>query len=81
MPAMDTTQLAGYAAGGMTLAAHVPYVASILRGETRPNRASWLIWCTVSAILAASYRQVADNDAFWMPVAYSTGAAVVLGLS
>ncbi len=37
------TVVAGWVAGVLSLVAFVPYIVAILRGETRPNRATWWI--------------------------------------
>jgi hypothetical protein len=63
----------GIVAGIISLAAFVPYILSILRGETKPNRASWLIWTVVGGMLAVSYRESGAGDAIWVPVSYVVG--------
>ena len=32
----------------------LPYIAAILRGQTRPSKASWVIWSTLNAVTLAS---------------------------
>ncbi|MGD2148283.1 MAG: hypothetical protein PVH41_16445 [Anaerolineae bacterium] len=81
MLAHSIAPMAGYLAGALSLAGFAPYVASILRGETKPNRASWFIWLVVSLIIAVSYRDAGADFAFLMPVAYTVGSSVVASLS
>jgi hypothetical protein len=44
----------GVLAGILQLAAGVPYIRDILRGSTRPQRATWTIWTTLSLVVLAS---------------------------
>ena len=62
---MSIGEIAGVIAGVLALTAFVPYIIAILRGSTRPNRATWFIW----------------HDTLWVPVAYVAGPLVVAVLS
>jgi hypothetical protein len=44
----------GIIAGVLQLVASAPYVRDILRGSTKPHRATWLIWTTLSFVVLAS---------------------------
>ncbi len=44
----------GLGAGVLSTLAFVPYVRDVLRGDTQPERASWLIWSVLSAIAFGS---------------------------
>lgn len=77
----DITAVAGKVAGIIALAALVPYVLSILRGETKPNRATWWIWTVVGFMLGASYYSSGANHTIWVPVSFSIGPLVVAFLS
>jgi hypothetical protein len=71
----------GVLAGGISVVDSVPYVRDILRGRTRPYRATWGIWTLlgVTAFLA----QLADG-ASWsllMVGAQAVGMTLVFGLS
>jgi hypothetical protein len=81
MFAHNIAPIAGYIAGIVSLVAFVPYILSILRKETRPNRASWFIWLVVSLIIALSYREAGADYAFIVPIAYSTGTTIIASLS
>lgn len=39
--------------GLIMLVAFIPYIRAILRGETKPSKASWLIWATLDIITFA----------------------------
>jgi hypothetical protein len=77
----DIASIAGKLAGTISLAAYVPYILSILRKETKPNRASWIIWAIVSSIIALSYREAGASYAFLAPVGYVIGSIIVVMLS
>ena len=77
----DIASIAGKLAGIISLAAYVPYILSILRKETKPNRASWIIWAIVSTIIALSYREAGASYAFLAPVGYVIGSTIVFILS
>jgi hypothetical protein len=77
----DIASIAGKLAGIISLAAYIPYILSILRKETKPNRASWIIWAIVSTIIALSYREAGASYAFLAPVGYVIGSTLVFILS
>ena len=77
----EIAPIAGKLAGIISLAAYAPYILSILRKETKPNRASWIIWAIVSTIIALSYREAGASYAFLAPVGYVIGSTIVFILS
>lgn len=77
----DMPAFAGKVAGIVSLAAFVPYILAILRGETKPNRATWWIWTVVGFMLAASYYSSGANHSIWVPVSYVIGPLVTALLS
>ena len=68
--------IAGRLAGLLSLAAFVPYVAAILRRQTRPNRAAWWIWTANGLVLGASYYASGAENTIWVPVSYVVGPAL-----
>ena len=54
---------------------------AILRGQTRPNRATWWIWTTAGLVLAASYYFSGAETTIWVPVSYIVGPLVTALLS
>ena len=40
----------GTASGALGALAFLPYIANVLQGRSSPQRASWLIWATISTI-------------------------------
>lgn len=51
--ALSHTALALIAAA-LTLAGFIPYILSILRGQTRPHLYSWLIWAIATLVVGAA---------------------------
>lgn len=50
---MDTKYVLTLIAGGLFLLGFIPYIRAILRGETKPAKASWMIWATLDTITIA----------------------------
>ncbi len=73
--------VSGWLSGVVALAAFVPYVRGVLRGQTRPSTASWWIWTAVGAILCASYFSVGARTTIWTPIGYVIGPLVIAVLS
>jgi len=65
--------LVGQIAGAIALAGFAPYLLSIARGRTVPNRATWWIWTVVGATQCASYYAAGARDSIWVPVGYVIG--------
>jgi pimeloyl-ACP methyl ester carboxylesterase len=71
----------GMTSGAVALASFVPYIRSILRGQTRPNRASWIIWAFAEIITTATYAASGAGDTLWIAAGYSLGTVTVASLS
>lgn len=66
-------------AGILFFAGFVPYILAILRGETKPAKASWIIWGSLDTIaLAAMYAKGALNGQI---VGAVLGAWVIVALA
>lgn len=74
-------ELIGIIAGILGIAGYVPYIYSILRDKTKPNRATWLIWTIVGGLLAFSYMAEGDQHSIWLPLSYFIGPLFVALLS
>lgn len=61
--------IAGLLAAFLSLLGFVPYILSTLRGENRPNRATWIIWTLIGLLLFFSYRSAGATDALWLSLA------------
>lgn len=74
-------QLFGEISGIIAILAFVPYIASILRHETRPSRASWVIWAVLGIVLLVSYHSSGATTTIWIPIVYATLPLIVFALS
>ena len=68
---MNIADLLGKLAGLVALTALIPYIRSILQGKTKPNRASWFIWASVSIGLLASYHYSGATTTIWLTISYT----------
>lgn len=66
----DMQATAGVIAGIVALLALVPYAVSIVRGKTKPNRASWFIWTFVGLMIVGSYHASGATHTMWVAGAY-----------
>ncbi|MDO8648708.1 MAG: hypothetical protein Q7R81_02900 [Candidatus Peregrinibacteria bacterium] len=71
------TVLIGWLAGVLTFAAYVPYFISMVRGKTKPNRATWWILLIVGVMLAGGYYSLGAKDTIWVPIGYVVGPLVI----
>lgn len=74
-------QMLGLLSGLLAASAYVPYIISILRGRTKPERASWLIWAVLAAIAFFSQLDKGATFSLWLVVFDSLGTFVILALS
>ncbi len=77
----EFASISGKVAGVISFVAFLPYIWAILRGETRPNRATWLIWTIVGLMLGASYYSVGATHTLWVCLSYIIGPLIILILS
>jgi hypothetical protein len=47
---MEISRLLGLAAGLIMIASMIPYISSIVKGQTHPHLFTWVIWAVVTAI-------------------------------
>jgi hypothetical protein len=77
----DLRSVLGLLAGVLSLLAFVPYILSILRGQTRPNRATWWVWTVCNGVLFASYYAAGERRSAWVPMSYTASSLFVALLS
>ena len=65
---MDTHWIFGILAGILDMAAAIPYILAVHRGETHPSRATWGIFAVTSAIITASYWQSGATTTLFFPL-------------
>jgi hypothetical protein len=78
---VDKYIIIGIVSGLISLLGYLPYVLSILKGRTKPNRATWIIWTVIGMLLVASYYFTGDIKAIWVPLAFFVGPFIVMILS
>jgi len=71
----------GISAGIIDLISFYPYIRSILRGETKPQRAAFAIWSLVGILTLFSYFASGARDTIWLVLVYSVMQLFVFGLS
>jgi hypothetical protein len=73
--------LLGQVAGVMALVQVIPYVVSIGRGHTKPERTTYFIWLILNIVTTTSYIAVGARTTIWTEIAYSFTAFLIFGLS
>lgn len=73
--------LLGVASGVLSAACYVPYIYDIVRGNTRPERASWLIWSVLTAIGFFSNLAIGATNSLWLLAVQGIGVIIVFLLS
>jgi len=58
----------GILAGIVSSVSYLIYFYSILKGKSKPNRATWWIWAFMGSVLAASYYYSGARDTMWCPI-------------
>ena len=81
LTSLEFRRYVGILAGVLTIIEFVPYIYSILKGKTKPERATWFIWSLVTAIGLASFYSSGAREAIWVLVAYVVATIIVSLLS
>lgn len=71
----------GIIAGIISLAAYPPYIRDMLKGTTKPERATWLIWTALSGIALAGQIGAHARWSLIMTLAQTLGVTVIFLLS
>jgi len=71
----------GIIAGVIAFVAFIPYVVSILKGETKPQRATFAIWSVIGLIIFFSYLASGARETVWTALAYAIVQIGIFGLS
>ncbi len=68
-------EIFGYTSGILMIISVVPYTRSILRGNTKPQRMTWLIWTVL--ILIAFFSQLAKGASWSLLLTAGDGIAIL----
>ena len=74
----DYLEAVGLALG---IGGYLPYVASIVRGTTKPSLVSWGIWTVQGAALLATYIGLRQWEGIAVPAVTTIGPAIVMTLA
>ncbi len=68
----------GYLSGVLAFLFYWRIIRSIIRGETRPSRSSWIIWTVNDILLLGSSFAVGVRNSIWLPLVYASCSALCL---
>jgi len=77
----DIGSIIGISAGILMFGSYLIYVIDILRGNTKPNRATWLMLAAISLIISISYYDLGAQDTWWVSLGATLGVSLVALLS
>lgn len=78
---MTTLQVFGYLSALINICALFPYIRDIIKGKTKPERASWFIWTALGVIAFFSQLAKGATNSLWLVGASVFGALLVALLS
>ncbi|MEK9178005.1 MAG: hypothetical protein AAB777_02705 [Patescibacteria group bacterium] len=71
------TGILGIVAGIFSFSAYLFYIVAIIKGKTKPSRATWFIWAVMGIILAISYRASGAEDTMWVAVSEAVAPTII----
>ncbi len=71
----------GWISGLLSALCYLPYLRDIVKGKTKPERASWLIWTVLGGIAFFSQLAKGATDSLWMTSVQSLGVAIIFLLA
>lgn len=71
----------GQIAGVMAIAQVIPYLVSIFRGHTKPERTTYFIWLILEGVTVSSYISTGARTTIWTGIAYTFTALIIFMLS
>ena len=67
----------------ISIVGYLPYISGIIKGKSKPNRVTWLIWSVLGTVLCFASFELSDYD--WMmicvPLVYTVGPTIVAIMS
>lgn len=76
-----TQETIGILAGGLALLATIPYIYSILKGHTTPNRATWAVWSLLGLILLFGTHEAGATATLYVVAVYTVCQIAIFLLS
>ncbi len=74
-------EIVGLLAGVLTTFSYFFYIRSILRGETKPSRVTWIVWSALGLVILSSYHYSGATTTIWFAVGQALGPLIVAILS
>lgn len=74
-------QTFGLIAGILAAVSHLPYFVDIIKGTTKPERASWLIWSVLGSIAFFSQLAKGATDSLWLNGGDTLGVVITFVLA
>lgn len=71
----------GIASGVLCLIAYIPYIRNILKGHTKPERMSWLLWLVLGIISFSAQISLGATFSLVIAVVLTLGSLVIFLLS
>lgn len=71
------TGIFGIIAGILSFSAYLFYIVAIIKGKTKPSRATWFIWAIEGIILAVVYRASGAEDTIWVAVSEAIAPTII----
>lgn len=68
-------------ATALAILSYAPYIRSILKGKTKPSRATFGIWALISVVEVGSYAASGARSTLLLPLVYAIGGIAVFCLS
>lgn len=79
---MDVSaKLIGQIAGVLAIIEVIPYIISIIRGHTKPERATFAIWSLVDIVTVTSYIAVGATTTIFVPIIFAATSILIFLLS
>ncbi len=78
---IDIKSIIGIISGVVAFSSYFFYIPSIIKGKTKPNRASWWIWGLLGTSIVISYYISGARATIWVPLGEAAGPLLVALLS
>jgi hypothetical protein len=75
------TELLGLLAGIIGIVGYIPYIRDVLKGSTKPERASWIIWSLEYAVLFVAQLKSGATESLWVIGLQVIGVIIISVLS